>query len=138
MIQKLKSIIQSANTDYLVEFEESSMMNIKVDEYPAGAKFAYIEEYRQGKYFKESYVNKKATTFQIYFCKFTEFQNNADDREQLRNEIESEIVLPFMEKYNKSGLFEKVDVFQFYTPLPRFDANEVSIMLQFEAKETKC
>lgn len=138
MIQKLKSIIQSANPDYLVEFEESSMMNVKVDNYPDGAKFTYIEEYRQGRYFKESYVNKKATIFQIYFCKFTEFQNDADEREKLRNEIESEIVLPFMESYNKSGLFEKAEIFQFYTPLSRFDANEVSIMLQFEVKETKC
>lgn len=138
MITLLKNIIKAANPAYKVEFEESSMMNIKADGYKRGDKFAYIEEYRQGRYMKESFVNKKSTVVQIYFCQFTKLQNDADKREEVRMQIESEMVLPFMETFNKSGKFEKVDIWQFFTPLPRFDANEVSIMLQFDLKQTIC
>ena len=52
--------------------------------------------------------------------------------------IKSEVVKPFMNAYNASGKFDVVDTFKFYTPLPRFDANEVSIMLQFDCKQNMC
>lgn len=138
MIAQLKQIIQSSNPDYIVEFEESKMMNVKADEYPTGAKFAYIEEYVSGSYTKEKYLHKKVLQIQVYFCMFTELHVDAIEREAIREEIESDIVIPFMDKYNASGVFDKVDTFKFATPLPRFDANEVSIMLQFDCKKVKC
>ncbi|MFV0392411.1 MAG: hypothetical protein ACK5KP_11110 [Paludibacteraceae bacterium] len=138
MIAQLKQIIQSANADYIVEFEESSMMNVRADKFKKGQKWAYIEEYRQGRYYKDKYTQRKSTIIQIYFCRFTNFQNNADQREVLRNEIENDIVLPFIDAFNVSGQFERVDEWQFFTPLPRFDANEVSIMLQFDLRMIRC
>ncbi len=138
MIAQLKQIIQSSNPDYIVEFEESKMMNVKADEYPTGAKFAYIEEYVSGSYTKEKYLHKKILQIQVYFCMFTELHVDAIEREAIREQIESDIVIPFMDKYNASGVFDKVDTFKFSTPLPRFDANEVSIMLQFDCKKVKC
>jgi len=138
MITELKQIIQESNLAYIVEFEESKMMNVKADEYPMGAKFAYIEEYISGSYTKEKYFHKKILQIQVYFCMFTELQVDAIQRETIREQIESEMVIPFMDKYNASGAFDKVDTFKFLTPLPRFDANEVSIMLQFDCKKVKC
>lgn len=138
MITELKQIIQESNPAYIVEFEESKMMNVKADEYPTGAKFAYIEEYISGSYTKEKYFHKKALQTQVYFCMFTELHVDAIEREAIRNQIEAEMVIPFMEKYNASGIFDKVDTFKFLTPLPRFDATEVSIMLQFDCKKIKC
>ena len=138
MITELKQIIQESNPAYIVEFEENKMMNVKVDEYPMGAKFAYIEEYISGSYTKEKYFHKKILQIQVYFCMFTELQVDAIQREAIREQIESEMVIPFMDKYNTSGIFDKVDTFKFLTPLPRFDANEVSIMLQFDCKKVKC
>lgn len=138
MISELKNIIDSVGSGYIVSFEESKMMNVKADEYPLGAKFAYIEEYISGSYTKEKFFHKKILQLQVYFCMFTELQVDAIEREAIREQIESEIVIPFMEKYNASGIFDKVDTFKFMTPLPRFDANEVSIMLQFDCKKAKC
>lgn len=138
MITELKQIIQESNLAYIVEFEESKMMNVKADEYPMGAKFAYIEEYISGSYTKEKYFHKKILQIQVYFCMFTELQVDAIQRETIREQIESEMVIPFMDKYNASGVFDNVDTFKFLTPLPRFDANEVSIMLQFDCKKVKC
>lgn len=138
MITQLKEIIAAANPDYIVEFEENKMMNVKADEYALGAKFAYIEEYNQGTYSKEKFFKKKTTQVQIYFCRFIDLAVDASDRELIREQIESEIVLPFMNAYNDSPAFELVNTWRFYTPLPRFDSNEVSIMLQFDCVETMC
>ena len=144
MIQELKTLIESIEDGntlsplYPVEYEENKMMNLKADEKSLDARFAYIEEFVQGSYTRPKFVFQKITQVQIYFCRFAEFQNSAMDRENLRNQIESEIVRPFMNAYNDSGIFDRVDNFKFYTPLPRFDANEVSIMLQFDCKQNIC
>ena len=138
MIQELISIIKSANPYYVIHFEESSMMNIKVDEIDESESFCYIEEYTESRYFKEGYVKKKSTRVQIYFCKFTELHNDAIKRECLRSEIESEIVKPFMAKYNESTVFKKVDNFTCRSILPRFNANEISLMLEFDIIQTIC
>jgi len=147
MLAELKTIVETCATVtvnevvsplYPVEYEENRMMNLNADEKSLDARFAYIEEFVSGAYAKGKFVKQKTTQVQIYFCRFCELQNTAMEREALRNQIESEAVLPFMEAYNNSGKFDRVDIFKFYTPLPRFDANEVSIMLQFDCKQNMC
>jgi len=144
MINELKTIIESVEDGnllkplYSVEYEESRMMNLTVDEKTLDAAFAYIEEFTQGSYSKPKFVKQKVTQVQIYFCRFGEMDSTSVQREAIRSQIESEMIFPFMEKYNASGLFERVDTWKFYTPLPRFDANEISIMLQFDCKQNIC
>jgi hypothetical protein len=137
MLTELKQIIASANAAYIVEYEEASMMNIAADEIKRDQPWAYIEEFVQGNYAKKM-GNTKTTQTQVYFCRFAEMQCTAEQREAIRAQIEAEIVIPFMAKYNSSGLFSHVDVFKFFTPLPRFDANEISIMLQFDCTKRLC
>jgi hypothetical protein len=138
MVQQLKDLITQSNPAYVVEFEEAHLMNVKADNYKLGTNFAYIEEYLQGKYLKENYQNKKSVQFQIYFCKFTELDNTADEREILRNAIESEIVLPFIDNIRASGLIDRNAEIPFYHPVPRFDAHEVSVMVQIDVKKIIC
>jgi len=132
LVNKLKSILELVNPTYIFEYEENAMMNIKADEYARSDKFVYIEEFTQGRYVIEGYKKKKITRVQIWFCIFCEMHSDAIKREQLRNQIEIEIVFPFMER------LPKIETWQFFTPLPRFDANEISIMLQFEYKNDIC
>jgi hypothetical protein len=141
MINEIKTLIESIEDGNLlrplfpVEYEENRMMNLKADEKTLESAFAYIEEFTQGTYERNKYVPQKTTQVQIYFCRFGEFQTTAVEREAIRSQIESEIIFPFMEKYNACGTFDRVDSWKFYTPLPRFDANEISIMLQFNCKQ---
>lgn len=137
-LQRLCKILSKANPCYIVEYEESSMMNVKADNYKRGDSFIYIEEFTQGRYAQEQYRRRKITQVQVYFCKFCNLHADAMEREKIRNRIEEEIVLPFIDEFNKSKLFPQVDNFQFYNMLPRFDANEVSIMLQFEVRADIC
>ena len=147
MLTELKAIVETCATVtvddvvkplYPVEYEEGKMINVTVDEKALGARFAYIEEFTSGAFSKPKYMWSESTQVQIYFCRFCEFQNTAIEREAIREAIKSEVVKPFMNAYNASGKFDIVDTFKFYTPLPRFDANEVSIMLQFDCKQNMC
>lgn len=137
MLATIKNLITASNPQYEVEYEESRMMNLKADQKSRAARFAYIEEFVRGNYSTENFRSKKTTMMQIYFCRFCDFETSAESRELIRKEIESEIIIPFITKYNNSS-FEKINNFRYYTPLPRFDANEVSIMLEFDCKAIIC
>ena len=138
MINKLLEILQKAVPSYEVSFEESRMMNVAADAIERYKGFAYIEEYRQGYYSFRGYKKTRTIRIQIYFCKFVDFQDNAINREMMRAKIEAEAVLPFVERMNENDNFKQIERFDISTPLPRFDANEVSIKLEFDLTSTIC
>jgi hypothetical protein len=138
MLAILEKIIQQANPSYNIEYEEVNMMNIKADEIKYTQPFVYIEEFRAGEYGKTGFFNSKTTRVELWCCKFCQMQNDAREREAIRAAIESEMVVPFIGEYKKeTGLYQP-ETWKWYTPPPRFDANEVSIMLQFDFKELRC
>lgn len=137
-LQIIEQIIGSLNTGYKFEYEESSMMNVKADDYKRGDSFVYVEEFRQGRITEGRYGGKsKEMKLQIYFCKFCELHNDARQREKLREQILADIVYPFIDGYKKAG-YEDVSEWGIYYPLPRFDGNEVSVMLEFMAAMPVC
>ena len=138
MINKLLTILQEAVPNYEVSFEESRMMNVAADKIERYKGFAYIEEYRQGYYSFRGYKKTRTTRIQIYFCKFVDFQDNAINRELMREKIEEEAVLPFITRMNEDDNFKQIERFDIGTPLLRFDANVVSIKLEFDLTSTIC
>ena len=138
MINKLLEILKEAVPNYEVSFEEGRMMNVAADTIERYKGFAYIEEYRQGYYSFRGYKKTRTTRIQIYFCKFVGFQDNAINRELMREKIEEEAVLPFITMMNENDNFKQIERFDVGTPLPRFDANEVSIKLEFDLTSTIC
>ncbi|MDR1459460.1 MAG: hypothetical protein LBI60_04535 [Bacteroidales bacterium] len=138
MLTKLEKIIRDANPSYHIEYEELSMMNVKADEIKYSEPFVYIEEFKQGEYGKAGYYNQKTTRVELWFCKFCQMQNDAREREAIRNTIENEIVLPFISGYKKQASLVQPQTWKWFTPPPRFDANEVSVILQFDYKEIIC
>ena len=136
MLQELESIINAANADYTVYFDESVIMNNTAKTLELGEKFAQIEEYTTGSYSTTKYNFKNKTTkTQIYFSVITDKLNwTARGREAIREMIESEVILSFIAEYNKSQVFEKVSDFRYYTIFGRFSSYEVSIMLEFDTK----
>ena len=64
--------------------------------------------------------------------------DNAIKRELMRKKIEEEAVIPFITKMNANDNFKQIERFDIATPLPRFDANEVSVRLEFDLTSTIC
>ena len=115
-------------------YEEAAMMNIRADAIPRDSGFVYVEEFKEGTYEITKYgFLFKRTRIRLYFCRFVDFQADAVERERIREQIEDEIVLPFFKEITAAD--QNITEARFYNPLPRFDANEVSIMLEFTATE---
>lgn len=148
MLQKIEQLLTQANPCYQVIYEESSLMNVRADQLDETANFVHIEEFRRGIYIDRKYGPKqKQIVMQLYFSKITQMHANAIQRECLRNQIETEIVLPFISLYEESPWFSPIAAstanpsgitWAISYPLPRFDANEVSIMLEFTCAENVC
>lgn len=147
-LKELTNLIKEANACYKIYYEESSMMNVRADEIGSDTEtdetvdfsnFVHIEEFRDGSYIRENFRRYKQTRVQIYFGKLTRLKSDASAREIIRDEIEAEIVRPFIDLYearyrnsnNALGI-------SFAYPLPRWDANEVSILLQIQIREMVC
>lgn len=137
MIQYLLDILKSANPEYFCTFEESKMMNIVADNLATGRGFAYIEEYRRGN-ISQRLGLRHTDKVTIYFCRFSEMHGTALEREQQRERIMSEMVVPFIRILSESTRFAEVSDFQTEIGLPRFDGNCVNIALTFNVTTALC
>lgn len=135
MIHKITKLIESVNNEYKVMYDESYSMNVKADAFDKDRKFAYIEEFKQGEILLTNHFPKERTRLQIYFFMIKPETMQALEREALRDFIKSDIVRPFVLAFNKSEVFEKVERFQMYTGLPRFDARDIGVTLDFYVSE---
>lgn len=133
ILQSIKSICEQI-PGYTFQFDEKKMFNVTADNklFPC----IFFEEYTEGNY-RTKYFFEKTTRIQLYFCKLSRMDNEAEERERIREEIDEEAVKPFIQLYNKNtALFKPITDWKFFTPPPRFDVNEVAVMLQFDAQQT--
>lgn len=149
MVSEIQALLTAINDEYTFTYEESAMMNIKIDEYKKYAdvidpdtnevigqkiaSFVYLEEFTSGRLIKEGYHNVRVQKCQLYFCKFADFQCDASQRESLRDLMFEEIIYQFWEAIQHLPMIN-ANTMSYITPLPRFDANEVSVMVEFEYK----
>ena len=140
MIKELKQLLAQANSEYKYYYATKKEQNQNNEELPFGSKYVYIEEFNQGFFSIQNGFVNKTTRANIYFSKIVDLQTlTAEKREDVREEIEKEIIRPFINLYNKSDYFYPLTNFSFYQTLPQFNNGEVSIMLQFDCKEReKC
>lgn len=140
MLEKIKNIIEQANADYVVEYDEGNMFNVRADGFARGTKYAYIEEFKEGEIDMQGFFEKDKLRLNIYFSVIPEQELNAIAREQIRETIKREIVKPFIQAFITNPHFSSNKIFKYYYPLSRFDANEISVMLDFECEliENNC
>ena len=134
MLEKIKNIIERANANYVVEYDEGNMFNIRADGFDRGTKYAYIEEFKEGEINMQGNFESDKLRLNIYFSVIPEQELNAIGREQIREAIKAEIVKPFIKAFIDSPHFSSNKLFKYYYPLSRFDANEVSVMIDFECE----
>ena len=135
-LEAIQFLCKESASDWGFQFDDRQLMNIKADD--ARFPLVFFEEYREGKY-AVKYLSEKTTVVELYFCKLCAMHDDGAEREKLREEIETEAVIPFIRAFkNHPEIFGDIEEFKFYTPPPRFDANEVSIMLKFNAKLIQC
>lgn len=157
LIQTLKDYCSSLHSDYTVEYNNKAAMNKNADYIKNDKGLIFIKSIQSGEYklpngASRNYFYRKDVKFEIWFCRFsttlipsvdvnyTSYDENVDlCREEttryIRNRIEAEVLLPFIEGINKA-LNVTIETLPFEYPTKSvFDSNEVAIVLHLTIKQ---
>lgn len=166
IITLIRDMIKMVNPLAVFECDQARMLNVKVDTMErfvtdsdgnrVSSDFVYVEEPTTG-YYDTPYRGypTQRTIMQVYFCKFepmandaykgdTKFSQNSPTigRLELKNQIEEQMVRPFLYLFKTSQLVKQypeiMNTVRVLYPSPRFDANEVSVGLEFTFKQDWC
>lgn len=166
VITIIRNMVKMINPLAVFECDQARMLNVKVDTMErfvtdsdgnrVSSDFVYVEEPTTGYYDTPSrgYPTQR-TIMQVYFCKFepmandaykgnTKFSKNSPTigRLELKNQIEEQMVRPFLYLLKTSQLVKQypeiMNTVRVLYPSARFDANEVSVGLEFTFKQDWC
>lgn len=166
IITLIRNMVKMVNPLAVFECDQARMLNVKVDTMErfvtdsdgnrTSSDFVYVEEPTTG-YYDTPYRGypTQRTIMQVYFCKFepmandaykgdTKFGKNSPTigRLELKNQIEEQMVRPFLYLLKNSQLVKQypdiMNTVRVLYPSARFDANEVSVGLEFTFKQDWC
>lgn len=166
IITLIRNMVKMVNPLAVFECDQARMLNVKVDTMErfvtdsdgnrVSSDFVYVEEPTTG-YYDTPYRGypTQRTIMQVYFCKFepiandaykgdTKFSKNSPTvgRLELKNQIEEQMVRPFLYLLKTSQLVKQypeiMNTVRVLYPSARFDANEVSVGLEFTFKQDWC
>ena len=166
IITLIRDMVKMVNPLAVFECDQARMLNVKVDTMErfvtdsdgnrTSSDFVYVEEPTTG-YYDTPYRGypTQRTIMQVYFCKFepmandaykgdTKFSKNSPTigRLELKNQIEEQMVRPFLYLLKTSQLVKQypeiMNTVRVLYPSSRFDANEVSVGLEFTFKQDWC
>lgn len=166
IITLIRDMVKMVNPLAVFECDQARMLNVKVDTMErfvtdldgnrTSSDFVYVEEPTTG-YYDTPYRGypTQRTIMQVYFCKFepmandaykgdTKFSQNSPTigRLELKNQIEEQMVRPFLYLLKTSQLVKQypeiMNTVRVLYPSARFDANEVSVELEFTFKQDWC
>lgn len=166
IITLIRNMVKMVNPLAVFECDQARMLNVKVDTMErfvtdsdgnqTSSDFVYVEEPTTG-YYDTPYRGypTQRTIMQVYFCKFepmandaykgdTKFSKNSPTigRLELKNQIEEHMVRPFLYLLKNSQLVKQypdiMNTVRVLYPSARFDANEVSVGLEFTFKQDWC
>lgn len=166
VITLIRNMVKMVNPLAVFECDQARMLNVKVDTMErfvtdsdgnrVSSDFVYVEEPTTG-YYDTPYRGypTQRTIMQVYFCKFepmandaykgdTKFSKNSPTigRLELKNQIEEQMVRPFLYLLKNSQLVKQypeiMNTVRVLYPSSRFDANEVSVGLEFTFKQDWC
>lgn len=166
IITLIRNMVKMVNPLAVFECDQARMLNVKVDTMErfvtdsdgnrVSSDFVYVEEPTTG-YYDTPYRGypTQRTIMQVYFCKFepmandaykgdTKFSKNSPTvgRLELKSQIEEQMVRPFLYLLKTSQLVKQypeiMNTVRVLYPSARFDANEVSVGLEFTFKQDWC
>jgi len=135
LIERIKALVEASCPGYGFEFETARMMNERADDkhFP----LVFFQEYTNARY-TGKYTRKKTVQVQLSFLRLAEFQCDAIERERIREQIEAEAVLPFVDALDRCQYFDSVQDIDCPPEPPLFDANAVGILLSFWVTFNAC
>jgi len=155
LVSRVKDLIKQIAPDVVFEYDEASMVNVKIDDVQRDKTFVYIEEVETSRIVADTgRPARRITPLSIYFCRFEPFQNDAGHgdtrhsqeaagkitpaRQAIRDDLETSVVLPFIARVLSTRQRGYTPTITINYPPARFDANEVPIEVTIEFNEYLC
>lgn len=137
ILTKIKGLAEAAAPSYRFEYEAARMQNVKADD--GAFPLIFFEEYvnKDGAYVAR-YGWRRRQSVELYFLRLAPMQADALTREAVRERIEREAVLPFIEALDASREFEAVGDIRVTAVPPMFDSNAVGLLLSFDVTFPAC
>lgn len=132
MLQQIKQQIEAILPTVIVYYDEAHMMNCIADSSSRDSYYIYIDEYHNGKY-SQRRGTVRTDTLAMYIFKATDGRGNAQQRDNIYDYIESEILIPIMRLFGGSA-----DGCSFGVSVPRFDIFEVGMEVRISIETEVC
>ena len=131
MLQEIKDLITSVNSSYVQTYESKAMDNIMTDEKKKEESYILIEEFTTGKSFiTASNILCHKFKVQLSCYKFSQLHDTAEERQELREQIMTDIYFPLTKSLKNNPLF--ADGVSYDFPPSQYDANETCVMISFD------
>jgi len=135
ILDKIQAIAEAACPGYAFIFDYNRMFNVTADNqaFPC----ILMEEYYSGRHARR-YGWRKTVTVELHFMQLASFQGVATAREDVREEMEANAVIPFVDALNADGYFGQVEEFRIDPEPALFDANAVGLLVTIELSVNRC
>ena len=130
----LEQIAKTGCPTYSWYYDIRQMQNVTADDckFPA----IYMEEYYADRILRNGFTRSREVTFELHFLQLVDMQGVAIEREQVREELRTYGVIPFIDAFNAYALengLKEVEEWQCNPEPPLFDANATGVLLRFTA-----
>lgn len=134
-LQQIIDLVADVAPAYDFVYANANMMNVQADS--AQFSLCYCEEITSQRYNKNAVGRMfKHTAIELYFMRRAPMQGEAIGRDEIREQIEQEAVLPFLRRLWDRQPFTQAITGE--TPPPMFDDNDVAVAIRFEWEEVIC
>lgn len=132
---ELRAIVAQIIPDWWVTINEEYMLNVQADDIERFGGFAYVEEFARANVSYAKFGRDVTYTHDVYFCVLGEFDTTAEQREAIRQQRIMPRVRAVEDKLHQMfGIDEFKEDYE-----PRgFDAHEILVHIQFNAKDKRC
>ena len=138
MLTELTSLITKINSSIITYYENDAMANVVADSHDYDKYYCLINEFQEGVLNKLNNGQKlNKPKVRLYFYKCSELENNATDRETIREYLQTNAVKILFDELCKSSLFNG-QLNWFYPPCSRFDCNDCGVLVEFEYTSRIC
>jgi hypothetical protein len=142
MLAELKQLIINAGITYPVTYEEAMFYNaIDTDEKLTDTYHILIEEFVNADLIRDKGSFMETVKAQVYFFyipeKIATSDTTAEEREAKREELKDNGVYPLADKLRYEGA-NQTKTFRISYPIPRFDCEEIGVLLEFDWKKPVC
>lgn len=132
ILATIRETVEAACGGYSFQYDVRSMENVRADD--ASFPMVWMEEYYQSR-LSLIYGWRREYTLTLHFLNLVPMHGDAEDNEDVREQMMHDAVLPFIEKLRETADVSELDC---SPERPQFDATATGLRLSFRVSYPVC